>query len=146
MAALVLDQATKQFALSAFSPAAPIEVLPVLAFTLAWNKGVSFGMFGSGGVPAAAFIVVSLAIAAFLAWQIRKAETRLAAVGYGLIVGGALGNVLDRAVYGAVVDFVLLHWRDLSWPIFNVADMAITFGVMAILIDSLWPGGRSTTS
>jgi signal peptidase II len=92
------------------------------------------------------FIAVSLAISGFLAWQTLKAETRMAMFGYAFIVGGALGNVIDRAIYGAVIDFILLYWRQWSWPVFNVADMAITFGVGLILIDSLWPRRASTTS
>ncbi|MGZ0188027.1 MAG: signal peptidase II [Alphaproteobacteria bacterium] len=145
-AAILLDQATKQLALATFSPIAPISVLPFLDLTLAWNRGVSFGMFGGGGVPVIVFIAVSLAISGFLAWQMVKAETRISMFGYAFIVGGALGNVIDRAIYGAVIDFVLLYWRQWSWPVFNIADMAITLGVVLILIDSLWPRRASTTS
>ena len=142
----VLDQATKQVALDSFSPLDPVSVLPFLDLTLAWNRGVSFGMFGGGGVPALAFVAVSLAICAFLGWQLVKSGAWMEGLGYGLIIGGALGNVIDRAVYGAVIDFILLYWRDWSWPVFNVADMAITFGVILIIIDSLWPRRASTTS
>lgn len=147
-AALVLavDQATKQIALDLFQPRARVPVLPVLDLTLAWNRGVSFGMFGGGGVPAWVFVLVSLAISGVLFWQMARSETWLAKVGFGLIVGGAIGNVIDRLIYGAVVDFILLYWRDWSWPVFNVADTAITFGVALILIDSLWPRSASTTS
>lgn len=143
---LVLDQASKQLALDAFTPIDRVALLPFLDLTLAWNKGVSFGMFGGGGAPAYVFVLIALAISAFLLWQMVKAETRLAALGYALIVGGALGNVVDRAIYGAVIDFILLYWRDWHWPVFNVADMAITFGVCLILADSLWPKRDSTTS
>jgi signal peptidase II len=146
IAVILIDQATKQLALATFSPIVPIKVLPILDLTLAWNKGISFGMFGSGGVPVMVFIAVSLAISGFLAWQTLKAETRMAMFGYAFIVGGALGNVIDRAIYSAVIDFILLYWRQWSWPVFNVADMAITFGVGLILIDSLWPRRASTTS
>jgi signal peptidase II len=66
-------------------------------------------------------------------------------MGFGLIIGGALGNVIDRAIYGAVIDFILLSWKSWSWPVFNLADMAISCGVGLIIIDSLWPGRRSTT-
>ena len=144
--ALAVDQATKQIALDLFQPHARVPVLPVLDLTLAWNRGVSFGMFGGGGVPAWAFILVSLAISAVLFWQMARSETWLAKVGFGLIVGGAIGNVIDRLIYGAVVDFILLYWREWSWPVFNVADTAITCGVALILIDSLWPRSASTTS
>ncbi len=142
---LAFDQATKQYALEAFSPIEPIAVLPFLDLTLTWNRGVSFGLFGSGALPAVLFIGVALIISAFLLWQMLKAPAWVATLGYALIVGGAVGNVIDRAIYGAVIDFLLLHWRSWSWPVFNVADMSITFGVVLILIDSLWPGPPSTT-
>ena len=145
-AALVLDQASKQVALATLSPAASVQVLPVFDLTLVWNYGVSFGMFGAGGVPALAFVAVSLAISAFLLWQMWREESRLALVGYALVVGGALGNVVDRLVHGAVVDFLLLYYRDWAWPVFNVADICITFGVGLIVIDSLWPRRASTKS
>ncbi len=143
---LILDQASKQVALDAFTPIDRVALLPFLDLTLAWNRGVSFGMFGSGAAPPIVFVLVAVAISAFLVWQMLKAETRLAALGYALIVGGAVGNVVDRAIYGAVIDFILLYWRDWSWPVFNVADMAITFGVCLILADSLWPKRDSPTS
>lgn len=146
VAAILLDQASKQAALAYLSPTDRIPVLPIFDLTLAWNRGVSFGMFGGGGVPPWAFILVSLGISAFLALLMWRAENRVAALGYGLIVGGALGNVIDRSIYGAVIDFALLHWRGWSFPVFNVADTAITFGVLLIVIDSLWPRSSSTTS
>lgn len=145
-AALVLDQASKQAALATLSETTRIKVLPFFDLTLAWNRGVSFGMFGSGGVPPWAFILISLAISGFLAWLMWRADNRLLALGYGLIVGGAIGNVIDRAIYGAVIDFLLAYWGRWSFPVFNIADTAITFGVILILIDSLWPGRSSTTS
>ncbi len=144
--ALVLDQTTKQIALATFSPTDPIVLLPILELTLAWNRGVSFGMFGSGGMPALGFVAISLVISGFLAWQMAKAETWIVAVGYGLIVGGAVGNVVDRVIYGAVIDFILAHWGAWAFPVFNIADTAITCGVALILFDSLWPRRASTTS
>ena len=146
IAAIILDQASKQAALAAFVATERVSVLPLLDMTLAWNRGVSFGFFGAGGIPPWAFVAVSLAIAGFLAVLMWRAETRIAALGYGCILGGALGNVIDRCLYGAVVDFILLYWRTWSFPVFNVADMSITLGVGLILIDSLWPGRASTTS
>ena len=113
---------------------------------MAWNRGVSFGMFGDGGVPAWALALVSLASAGFLAWQMLRSTSRKGVIGFALIIGGALGNVIDRGAYGAVVDFILLHYERYSWPIFNIADTAITIGVFLILIDSLWSKSASTTS
>jgi len=144
--AILADQASKQVALASFSAADPIRVLPVFDLTLAWNRGVSFGMFGGGDVSPLVFFAIALAICAFLAWQMAKSETALLAAGYGLIVGGALGNALDRLIHGAVVDFLSVHWRGWAFPVFNIADAAITLGVILVIIDSLWPKRASTTS
>ena len=76
-------------------------------------------------------------------WQ---AETRGQALGYAAIVGGAIGNVIDRGIHGAVVDFVLAYWGAWRFPVFNLADTAITLGVMIIIMDSLWPSRASTTA
>ncbi len=144
--ALAVDQATKQVALDAFSHLAPVRLLPVLELTLAWNRGVSFGFFGAGGVPAWAFILLSLAISAVLLRLMTKSGTSVEAAGYGLIVGGAVGNAIDRGIYGAVIDFIHVFYGAWSFPVFNIADTAITCGVGLILIDSLWPRPASTTS
>jgi signal peptidase II len=143
---IVADQVTKQMALAYFKTHDAVSVLPFFDLTLAWNRGVSFGMFGDGGVPAWALAAVSLVIAAFLTWQMLKATARIGVIGFALIIGGALGNVIDRGIYGAVIDFILLHYERYSWPVFNIADTAITFGVVLILIDSLWSKPASTTS
>lgn len=143
---LILDQATKQWALGRFNIGERMEVLPILDFTLAWNRGVSFGFFGGGGIPPWAFMLVALAIAGFLGWLAWQSESRMQAWGYGAIIGGAIGNVIDRGLYGAVVDFILAHWGDWYFPVFNIADTAITLGVIFVIIDSLWPGKASTTS
>ena len=143
---IIVDQATKQVALAYFKTHDAVTVLPFLDFTLAWNRGVSFGMFGDGGVPAWVLALVSLAIAGFLTWQMLRSTSRTGVIGFALIIGGALGNVIDRGVYGAVVDFILLHYERYSWSVFNIADTAITIGVVLILIDSLWSKPASTTS
>ena len=145
-AVFVLDQATKVLALDRLSETVRVPVLPSFDLTLAWNYGVSFGMFGSGGTPPWVFVLVSLAICSFLIWQLKRTEERIAIIGYGLIIGGAIGNVVDRLIHGAVVDFLLLYWDRYYWPVFNIADVAITCGVGLILIDSLWPKRASTTS
>jgi signal peptidase II len=95
-------------------------------------------------VPPSAFILIAVLISAFLLWQLWNSTSLLVGLAFGLIIGGAIGNVIDRAIYGAVVDFILLSWKTWSWPVFNIADTAITCGVVLILIDSLWPDRRST--
>lgn len=134
---LVADQITKAVALATISPAQPIEVLPFFNLVLVWNRGVSFGLFGGHGLPAAAFIAVSLAIAAgLLVWLWREPQ-RPTALALGAVVGGAVGNVVDRVVHGAVVDFIDLHAAGYHWPAFNIADSAIVLGAVALVLDGL---------
>jgi signal peptidase II len=144
-ATIVLDQLTKYLALEGISAAEPINIFPFLDLKLTWNQGVSFGIFGGGSVPPFVLILIAILISMFLIWQLWNSKKLILGMGFGLIIGGALGNVIDRAIYGAVIDFVLLSWKSWSWPVFNVADMAISCGVGLIIIDSLWPGRRSTT-
>ncbi|MEL0090397.1 MAG: signal peptidase II [Rhodospirillales bacterium] len=144
-ATIVLDQLTKYLALEGISAAEPISIFPFLDLKLTWNQGVSFGIFGGGSVPPFVLILIAILISMFLIWQLWNSKKLILGMGFGLIIGGALGNVIDRAIYGAVIDFVLLSWKSWSWPVFNVADMAISCGVGLIIIDSLWPGRRSTT-
>ncbi|MEE8084556.1 MAG: signal peptidase II, partial [Alphaproteobacteria bacterium] len=84
-----------------------------------------------------ALVVFALAIAAALSIWLRGVTERLLAAGLGLVVGGAVGNVVDRVRFGAVVDFLDLHWGDFHWPAFNVADSAITVGVVLLILDAL---------
>ncbi len=139
-AALVLDQATKAWIL-AIMTADPREIVvtPFLSLVLVWNRGISFGLFGDAGEETRWLLVaLAAAICVVLLFWLRRAETRLAAVGIGLVIGGAVGNVIDRVRLGAVVDFVDLHGWGWHWPAFNVADTAITVGVAALLADSLF--------
>ena len=144
-ATIVLDQLTKYLALEGISAAEPISIFPLLDLKLTWNQGVSFGIFGGGSVPPFVLILIAILISMFLIWQLWNSKKLILGMGFGLIIGGALGNVIDRAIYGAVIDFILLSWKSWSWPVFNLADMAISCGVGLIIIDSLWPGRRSTT-
>jgi signal peptidase II len=144
-ATIVLDQLTKYLALKGISAAEPISIFPFLDLKLTWNQGVSFGIFGGGSVPPFVLILIAVLISMFLIWQLWNSKKLILGMGFGLIIGGALGNVIDRAIYGAVIDFILLSWKSWSWPVFNLADMAISCGVGLIIIDSLWPGRRSTT-
>jgi len=112
-------------------------------FVVVWNRGVSYGLFQQeGGFGRWALVALSLVAALGLGLWMRRAGSRLLAVALGLIVGGALGNAIDRAVYGAVFDFVHLHAGAWSWYVFNVADAAIVAGVIGLILDSLAPAGR----
>ena len=145
LAALVLaaDQLTKLWALDALrNPPVRIEVLPFWDFVLVWNRGVSFGLFGDGGVPPLVLVAVTGAIALGVAVWLARATSWWTAIAAGLVLGGAIGNIIDRLVYGAVVDFIDWHAYGYHWPVFNIADAGITLGVAVLIAESLF-GGRT---
>ncbi len=134
-----LDQALKLWLLFGVRLAenGPFEVAPFMEIVLAWNRGISYGLFQQDGDLGRWFLVViSFVAAIWLARWMWRETRRLTVVSLALIVGGALGNGLDRVVYGAVVDFVHLHHGSFSWYIFNIADAAIVVGVAALLYES----------
>ncbi len=141
--ALVLDQATKLWLLFVFELGrrGAVAVTPFFDLVLAWNTGISYGWFQQDGPVGAAVLLgfKVIAVIALAIWMARS-KTRLATIGLGLIIGGAIGNAIDRAAYGAVVDFALFHiqWggKTLNWYVFNIADAAIVVGVAALLYDS----------
>jgi signal peptidase II len=140
---LALDQATKWGLLGWMLARPPGErLVPVTSFfnvVLVWNRGVSFGMFngGEGGLNAVAFSVLAAAIVIGLLVWLWRATQGLVIAGIGLVIGGAIGNVIDRLRFGAVVDFLDFHVAGWHWPAFNVADAAICVGVGLIVIDGL---------
>ena len=141
--ALVLDQASKLWLLFVFDLGrkGAVAVTPFFDLVLAWNTGISYGWFQQDGPVGAAVLLgfKMIAVIALAIWMARS-KTRLATIGLGLIIGGAIGNAIDRAAYGAVVDFALFHiqWggKTLNWYVFNIADAAIVVGVAALLYDS----------
>ncbi len=144
LAALVvgLDQASKWWILAdVMDPPRVIPITPFFNIVLVWNRGVSFGILNqeSAWVP---WLLTALALAICIGLFIwlRRADGRWLAGGLGLIIGGALGNVIDRIRFGAVFDFLDVHAAGYHWPAFNVADAAITVGVATLLIDSLIAG------
>jgi lipoprotein signal peptidase len=113
-----------------------IPVLPVLNLTMVWNRGVTFGLLNSlGAWSTPALVLGALAVVAALAVWLRRAERPLVAGAVGAVAGGAVGNVIDRLRFGAVVDFIHAHAFGWSWYVFNVADAAIVCGVAALLLD-----------
>jgi signal peptidase II len=143
-----LDQASKLWLLFSVGLAenGPFSVLPFMDIVLAWNRGISYGLFqqysdlGRWGLVAISFVA-----AVWLGRWMWREPRRLTVVALALIIGGALGNGVDRAVYGAVVDFVHLHWGRFSWYIFNVADAAIVVGVAALLYESFRPAAKAAS-
>ena len=137
----VIDQLAKAWILSLFAAEAGeriIRVAPVLNFALVMNRGVSFGLFNTdASLNAVVFaLIAALIVAALLVW-LARARDRLLQVAIGLVVGGAVGNVVDRLLRGAVVDFLDVHVGEWHWFIFNLADAAISVGVGLMVIDGL---------
>ena len=138
---VVLDQLTKAAILASLAEDAVSGRATITSFfnlALTYNRGISFGLFNSSaGINAFAFSVVAIAIVGVLVYWLSRASSPLLAVAIGLIIGGAVGNVLDRIRLGAVVDFLDFHVGGLHWPAFNLADSAICIGVAAMLFDGL---------
>jgi signal peptidase II len=135
---LVLDQLTKWAALATLQPGQPISVTAFFNLVMVWNRGVSFGMFGSGGALAP-WLLSGLALAVVIALVVwlRRTDQVLTGLGLGLVIGGAAGNVIDRVRFGAVVDFLDFHLAGYHWPAFNLADSAICVGAALMLADGL---------
>ena len=139
-ATMALDQLTKWWIVNfVMNPPSVIEVTPFFNLVLGLNRGVSFGMFSSdSNLSRWLLTALALAIVCALAVWLWRAEKPWLAVALGLIIGGAIGNVIDRAMVGAVVDFFDFHAADYHWPAFNVADMAITCGAAVLIWDSVF--------
>ncbi|HWS76127.1 MAG TPA: signal peptidase II [Quisquiliibacterium sp.] len=143
---VLLDQLTKWLVTRSFSFAQRRPVIDgFFDLTLVYNKGAAFSFLaGAGGWQRWFFIGIGVAAALFILYLLwRHGSQRLFALGLALILGGAVGNVIDRVLHGHVVDFVLLHWRGLYWPAFNVADSAITVGAVLLVVDELLRVRRS---
>ena len=143
--ASVLDQASKLWLLEAFDLAQKgvVKVAPFVDLVLTWNTGISYGWFQQEGPFGQGALLAIKVVAVALLWiWLAKASSRLSAISLGLIIGGAVGNGIDRLAYGAVVDFVLLHAETATWAfnwyVFNLADVAIVAGVVGLLYESFW--------
>lgn len=142
---LVLDQATKLYTLYVYDlpMKEPVELNPFVNLIVVWNRGISYGLLQQDGdLGRWVLIIVSIIAAIGLSFWIRRTSAKLLAVSLGLIVGGAIGNVIDRLRYGAVFDFIQFHIGSWDWYVFNVADAAIVAGVVGLLYDSFVLEGR----
>ena len=136
--ALAADQASKLWMLFVFDIAArgAVAVGPYLDLVLVWNTGISYGLFAQDGETGRwALIAIKLAASVFFGVWLWRAETRFTALGLGLVIAGALGNAIDRLLWGAVADFFSFHIGTLRWYVFNVADAVIVVGVGLLLYD-----------
>ena len=135
---VLADQVTKEWALATlFRDGAVVEVTPFFNLVAVWNRGVSFGLMASDD-PMTPFYLSGFAVAVvvgLVVW-LARASTPLLRISLGLIIGGAIGNVIDRLRYNAVVDFIDWHAFGYHWPAFNLADSAISVGVVFLLFDS----------
>ncbi len=142
---IVLDQASKIFMLDwIFNPPRQVEVLSFFNLTPVWNRGVSFGLLQADSLLARYILIImaGLIVAGLLVWLYRSGSLILQ-IALGLIIGGALGNLIDRVRFGAVVDFLDFHANMYHWPAFNLADSAITIGVGLIIFDHFTNGKES---
>ena len=139
---LAADQATKLYVRLVLADDLPIQVTGFFNLVLAYNRGVSFSMLWLEG-PAGPYILAGLAllIVAALIWWARRESRRFVALCAGLIVGGAIGNVLDRLYLGQVVDFLDFHAFGWHWPAFNLADSGVVIGALLLVADGLFGRG-----
>jgi signal peptidase II len=139
LAVVALDQATKFLATRFLDLYERVEVLPVLDFTLLHNTGAAFSLLANAsGWQRSFFITLGIGVSAALVvwlWRLPRGE-RLLPIALALIVGGAIGNVIDRVLHGYVIDFIHAHWGSAYFPAFNIADSAITIGAGLMLLDA----------
>jgi signal peptidase II len=142
--AVLLDQVTKFWVFRVLMENETERViLPIFSLVTRYNTGISFSFLATDHASgpwifAALATIIALGL---LIWLSQTAD-RLPAIGLALVVGGAIGNVIDRVREGAVMDFLLFHWRDLAWPAFNLADTFITIGVALLIFDGVFGGKK----
>ena len=134
----LLDQLTKFLVVDYFANSPPIiKVCDFFNIVLVYNKGISFGMFDQFAYSNYLFCFISLGIICFLLKWLKDSVILSEVIGLGMIIGGAIGNVVDRIFYHGVVDFIQLHWQEYYWPSFNIADSAICIGVVFLICSNL---------
>ena len=146
LAVILLDQATKHLVMTAFAEFEAVELLPVLELMRLHNEGVAFSFFDGGpSWQRWLFIVLNVGVSVGILIWLRRLPARgqhLLAAALALVLGGALGNAIDRALWGYVVDFIRVHYEEWYFPAFNVADSAITIGAALVILDNLIEYGR----
>ena len=146
LAALVfIDQVTKLMVVRNFTVHELVDILPFLGIYLTYNEGIAFSMFSDVGNEV--LIAFVIAVSVFVVWLWRNVEAGrwISQIGYALVLGGAIGNLIDRVALGKVVDFVFFHTPVWSFAIFNLADTFVTLGAAAIILDEFLIWRRSGT-
>jgi signal peptidase II len=141
----LIDQAHKAWMLYVYDIAARgiVRIASFFDLVLVWNRGISYGLFPQeSGLGRLGLILFAFGASAGLAAWLARVDTKLTAVSIGLIIGGAIGNAIDRILYGAVADFFSFHAFGFQWYVFNIADAAIVAGVVGLLYDSLFGGHK----
>ena len=135
---LLLDQWSKNLVLKKIIYGTSLPILPVFDLTLVFNKGISFGFLSQHSALGVYLLIgLTVGITSFMLYWLYKSQTRLASTGLGLIIGGAMGNIIDRIRMGAVVDFLDFHWGTYAFPAFNIADAAITVGALCVVTNDI---------
>ena len=137
---VILDQLTKYIASASLEMLQPVAVIPMFNWTLMHNPGAAFSFLANeGGWQRWFFAVIAVAVSIVIVFWIKRLQQheKWQAVALALILGGAIGNVIDRIFLGYVVDFIDVYYEHMHWPAFNIADSAITIGVVLIIIDSI---------
>jgi len=135
---IVLDQASKLWITSHFAYGESLAVLGIFNLVLAHNTGAAFSFLSdAGGMQRWLFSIIAIVVSVWIVWLLRRHSAQtLFALALSLILGGALGNLIDRIAYGYVVDFLSFHWNEHYFPAFNIADSAITCGEFLMILDS----------
>ncbi|MGB0898182.1 MAG: signal peptidase II [Psychrobium sp.] len=136
---LVVDQATKLYVLANFKLHESVDVMPFFNFTYAQNRGAAFSFLSeAGGWQRWFFTIIAVSVSGLLIYWMRglHKSTKGLNIAYALVLSGAIGNLIDRLSYGFVVDFLHLYYEEHSWPVFNIADVAICVGAFLIIIDA----------
>ncbi|VAW70830.1 Lipoprotein signal peptidase [hydrothermal vent metagenome] len=137
---IIIDQLTKLLADNLLSYASPIEVIPMFNFTLLYNPGAAFSFLADqGGWQRWFFLALTIVVSLFIFFWLRKLKIHqtMQYTALALVLGGAIGNLIDRAIYGHVIDFLDVYYQQRHWPAFNIADSAITVGAFLLIYDTI---------
>jgi signal peptidase II len=140
---IAIDQAAKTIAERTLPFEVPIDLLPILSLYRVYNTGIAFSLLSGFGDLALILLTLAITVALLIFWQRSEDGGRWAAIGYALIIGGALGNLIDRIAYGHVIDFLYLHLGERSLFVFNLADVALTIGPILLVAIYLFSSERS---